>query len=255
MDGSHSPFFMENPDSKGLVMFIHGFLGSPRQFADLAQRVYDCGYSAASLLLPGHNCSVREFATVTMEDWQNHLGGEIERLSLNHSKIILVGHSMGGLLALNASIKFSNCVKSVFIIASPFRLAVFSAKSNKARLKLIFSGKSTPVKASYLSGVSIGLSQSLLWHIIKPFFQLKKLMRITEKNLQNVRAPVSAVYSLSDELVSIKSLKILKSGLVGERFEQVVLSDSMHAVFTEEERETIMQALDNALKGMEYPNN
>ena len=50
----HDPFSKEHNDTETAVMFIHGFMGSPNQFADLADDVYNKGYSYTSILLPGN---------------------------------------------------------------------------------------------------------------------------------------------------------------------------------------------------------
>lgn len=241
--GEHAARFLESPAKKGLVVFIHGIMGSPRHFDILADYIFQQGYSAASLLLPGHGCSAREFASGTAELWENHVVAEIEKLSREYSDILLVGHSMGGLLALNAAVRLSGHVQGVIVIASPFRLAIFSAKANISRLKFIFSSKSNPIKAASIAVLSIKASPSLLWHIFKPFFELKKLMRSTERMLPDVRTHVTAIYSRSDELVSLSSLDVLRSGLSGAAFEQIILSDASHGYYPEKERALIEQAL------------
>lgn len=254
---AHAPLFMENTDSKSLVMFIHGFMGSPRLFDDLAKSVYHQGFSAASLLLPGHGGSSKDFASGTMERWQRHVDAEIERFSNDYKNVRLVGHSMGGLLALNAAVRFTGLVRSVFMMASPFKLALFNAKAAKTRIKMVFYRKSHPVKAVYLACAGIQssatfwrdtdagfrMSPDLLWRMAKPGVELKKLMHATIGVLPNVSVPVTAVYSRSDELTSFASLDILKSGLSGIPFDEVLLTDSLHNYFPEHERVLIEQTL------------
>lgn len=243
MSNIHTPLFLESPENKGIVVFIHGFLGSPRQFDRFAQAVHQQGFSTAALLLPGHGCSAKDFGSGTFERWQSFVDAEVERFSQKYAKIWLVGHSMGGLLAINAAVKHSETVCGIFPIASPLKITIFSMHALKVRAILLFYRKSHPVKASYLSGCSVRLTPNMLWHIIKPFFELVRVMRVTRDNLPNVRAPMIAAYSTSDELVSIKSLAMLKSGLDGVDFEELLLSKSLHAYYTEDEAARIEQAL------------
>lgn len=235
--------FLENPAEKGLVIFIHGFMGNPRLFDGFAKLVNKQGYSAASLLLPGHGGSVKDFASSTREQWQAHVDAEIGRFSGDHSNIWLVGHSMGGLLALNAAVRPDVRVRGVFMIASPFKLAVFPIKANITRIKYIFYRKTQPKKIAFLANAGIRFSPGVLIRIIKPFAQLRKIMRGTRVILPDVRVPVTAVYSTSDELSSIKSLDILRSGLSGAPFDQLLLSESLHAFFPAGERAEIDRAL------------
>ena len=240
---SHAPLFLDNPERKGIVVFIHGFMGSPRQFDRLADAVYSEGFSVAALLLPGHGGAAKDFATGTFERWQNHVDAEIERLSTEYAVIWLVGHSMGGLLSINAAIKYSGHVRGVFPIVCPFKITTVSASSTKTRMKQILAPKDDPIKAAYLLGGSVKPSPSLLWYTAAPAVELKKLMTAARGNLPLLSVPVTAVYSTSDELTSIESLEILKTGLTGAPFDCVVLSESLHAYYPEHEYAIIEQAL------------
>jgi len=194
-DNPHVARFLENPAKKGIVIFIHGFMGSPRQFAGLIDAAQSQGYSTAALLLPGHGGSVGNFAASTFKRWQNHVDSEIERFLENYTEILLVGHSMGGLLAINAAVRFSRYVRGIFLIASPFTITVFSVHAMKTRLKLALSKRNDPIKVIYLSDSSVPLSLNLLWGVIKPSLEFRKLMRTARKNLPKIEVPVTAVYS------------------------------------------------------------
>ena len=234
---------MEQNDSKGLVIFIHGFMGNTRLFDSFSGLVRQQGYITESLLLPGHGGSSKEFSSSTFEQWQGHVDAEILRASEGAANILLVGHSMGGLLALNAASRLSGHVHGVFLIASPFKLAAFSPKANLTRLKYIFYRKTHPVKAAFLENGGIRFSPFVLLHMIKPYFQLRKCMRETRDRLPDISVPVAAVYSLSDELSDVKSLDILRNGLSGVSLEYLLLSDSLHAYFPPHERPALNRTL------------
>jgi len=244
----HAPCYRENPEHKGIVVFIHGFMGSPRHFDRFAEQVYQQGFSTYALLLPAHDCSAKTFASGTAEMWQEYVDAEIARVSGSYERIILAGHSMGGLLALSAALRSPDKINGVVVIESPLKLAVFSAKANISRARFIFSRKSNPIKAEGLAVLSVRRTPDLLWHVIRPFSELKKLMRDTTRALPGVRAPVTAVYSLSDELVSIASLDILRKGVSEAGFKQVVLSNSTHCFYPGNERYEVEQALIGALQ-------
>lgn len=246
----HAPVYCKNTDSKGLVIFIHGFMGSPVQFACLIDAVHKQGYSTATLLLPGHGGSAAKFASGTYECWQNYVDNEIEQFSKDYDRILLVGHSMGGLLAINTSVKQSKNVCGIFMIACPFIVTKVSTYAIKIRLKQAFSRKSNPIKAAYLNSSSVSLSPNLLWSTIKPSMELKKLMHVAGSNLPKVTAPITAVYSSADELTSIKSLEILKNELHKSLLTEVLISDSLHAYYPEKEQSIIEESLIKALDSL-----
>jgi len=239
----HAPLSLKADFAKGLVIFIHGFMGSPRQFDDLAETAYNNGFSTLQLLLPGHGSTLDEFCSFKFQQLQNHVYAEIESHACTYSDIWLVGHSMGGLLALCAAEKFGEGIRGVFSIACPFTLTLFSAKALKLRLTLIFAKRSNPIKSAYLDDSSVPTSSHLIWHVASPFFELKKLMHHTKALLPKIKVPVFAIYSAEDETVSIKSLSTLKSGLGSTSFSSFVLSNSLHAYYTKHEREEIKKSL------------
>jgi len=243
MSDRHAPFFLQGSQEKGVVIFIHGFMGSPRQFDKLAASVHKQGRSAAALLLPGHGGTVKDFSKGTFERWQSHVDAEAERISRDHTHVILAGHSMGGLLAINAAVRQSGKIRGIFTIACPFALNAFSAYAMKIRLKQAFSRKNDPIKSAYLDGSGVPTSPSLMWRTSKPAAEIKILMSAARANLPLLRAPVYAVYSVSDELTSIASLDIFKEELTGAPFEHLLLSESLHAYFPDHEQIMIERAL------------
>ena len=236
----HEPFFYESGEDKDLVIFIHGFMGSPRQFSSLAQSVHSCGFAVASLLLPGHGGAMRDFSSATMGQWLEHVISEVGRLSGRYERIYLVGHSMGCLLAINAAVAYPTKVRGLLLIACPFRPRITSLCSLTRQM---LCRKSHPIKAAYLESSSIPVRPDIALHSIKPTLELRRLMRITKDELSDVRVPVTAIYSARDEVVTISSLDVLKKGLIHTTTRSIVLTESRHAYYPEYEQGIIERAL------------
>ena len=150
---------------------------------------------------------------------------------------------MGGLLALNASIDFSDCICGVFAIAPPLKMNL-SVKSLAAKFRLLTYRKKHEIKCAYTEANSIGKAFFLycaLW--LKPFLQLKKLMKATRKKLPYVSVPVTLIHSKNDETVSFKSAAIFAEGLAPLPAKTITLNDSMHAYYTKAERQCIAEEL------------
>ena len=246
MNHKHKPLFLQNSDKKSIIVFIHGFMGSPRQFDFLAQAVYARGYSAYVTLLPGHGSTFKSFFSSTMEMWQNHVNEEIARVAIGYDNVFLVGHSMGCLLALNYAAKHETHISGLFLIACPMVLNVLSVQAIKVRKTQLFGPKSHPVKAAYMASSSVPHKLTLAWLNVKPAAEFKKLTRLTKRNLKDVDVPVTAVWSSADELVSVGSRGILKAGLCRSEFDSMILKDSHHAYYPEHERIIIENALFSA---------
>ena len=243
--------YRKNPENKGLVMFIHGFMGSPTQFTDLIKAAYEQGYSVAAPVLPGHGGTVKEFAASTYEQWQNLTDSKTERYSHDYDRIYLVGHSMGGLLAVNTSLIIDK-VCGIMMIASPFINTKTTLYTLKIRIKQVFSNKNNPIKKAYLENSGLPISPSVIWSTAAPSREVKKAIKIARKNLPRIKVPVTAVFSTADELISMQSLDILKEELTDAPLTEVVLTESLHAYYTDPEQETIkeylLKALDECVK-------
>jgi carboxylesterase len=226
-----------------IVVFIHGFVGSPRQFDSLVKVVEHDVCVAIALTLPGHGTTTKAFAKSTMDDWQNYVNDEVKRLSSEYDRIFLVGHSMGCLLAINASIKYKEFVSGLFFISCPLKQRGISFDAIKARFIFVFYSKSNPIKAAYLKGAGVPLTIPMLWRSIKPAAELKKLIAFTNNNLHNVSAPVYAVFMESDEVISMDSLNMLKAGLTNTTLKYIVLPKALHAYFPPNEEIEVEEAL------------
>ena len=223
-------------------------MGSPNQFPELITVAQSHNFATAALLLPGHGDTPTHFGTSTFEQWQNHVNSEINRFSCEYKNIWLVGHSMGGLLALNASVDSPDNIRGILTLATPFTMPKASMRSVKAAIKQLFGKKDNPAKAKYLSGSSVELTPSLLWNWHKPTNELKELMTTARMNLPVINIPITAVYSKADETTHISGLDVLRDELNNTLLTPVVLTKSLHAYYPKDEQLIINEALLQLIK-------
>lgn len=81
-------------------LLIHGFTSTPAEMYPLAKVLNDEGYTVNSILLSGHGTTHDELLKVSYIDWYNDVESAYEELLFECEKVIVIGHSMGGLLAL-----------------------------------------------------------------------------------------------------------------------------------------------------------
>ena len=96
---SQKSFLYENKKSNTMVIFIHGILEGPNQFRKFANTVYNKGFSYSAILLDGHGGSGNKFANSSKNKWIDSVEKETLKYKDTYENIILVGHSMGGLLS------------------------------------------------------------------------------------------------------------------------------------------------------------
>jgi len=89
------------------------------------------GYTSKGILLPGHGTQPEDLMEVTYKDWINAAQAGINELKKTCQKIVVIGHSMGGLLALQMAAR--NKVDGVVTIA-----AAIKPSNRKAHLAWLF---------------------------------------------------------------------------------------------------------------------
>ena len=65
-----------------------------------------------------------EFSKSAFSIWENEVSEKIKRLSAHYDNIVIVAHSLGTLLAINAAIHFPEKIKQLFLIAVPLKITV-----------------------------------------------------------------------------------------------------------------------------------
>ncbi|OQB20479.1 MAG: Thermostable monoacylglycerol lipase [Firmicutes bacterium ADurb.Bin182] len=224
---THAPFLHEAENADTVVIFIHGFMGSPNQFKALADAAVKRGYSVSSLLLPGHGGSGWDFAKTGRRNWEKAVNEHIGQHAAKYPNIVLTGHSMGALLSLSAAADFPSAVKGVVAIASPFFIRLrpdavkmsysvaFGKPSDDERIKTAYELCS--VERSHLLTYMRGMPRYLdLFHII----------RETRRKLCLVDVPVLIVHAAGDEVADIRGVKILENAL--KKYDKLVLERSGH---------------------------
>ena len=201
---SQKPEFCPVKNTDTIVIFIHGIVEGPAQFKDLMKLTIQHGYSAVSLLLPGHGGTGKDFARSSGDQWIDYTRTQINLYKQQYDKIILVGHSMGTLLSFIAYAENPGQITGIVAIDSPLHVSVkwLAIKNN---LKIGFSKKiseNDPAQALlHASSVApCSLFTYLTW--APRIIDLFRLMKQTRKLLHCVAVPTLVIHADKDELVS-----------------------------------------------------
>lgn len=260
-----------------LVIFIHGFLGSPDSFRSLARRLHGQGMDCAALLLPGHGGTVRAFSRVKAPEWSSHVRAEIDRLRPGYRQVILCGHSLGSLLALNYIAEEATApavaqpapgpgrepagerpagatgrpeppIQGLILFCTPMRLRLrpFSLRIGLKQF-LTPPHRDDPVTAAYR--LSYGLSRPLLnpLALVRPAIALIQVRRLARQRLAQVTTPTLIIQSLGDETAAPASAREIALR-IGGQVHIHWLKRSRHAWTDPEEAAGIDREVDRLLQ-------
>lgn len=214
-------------NSKNAVLFIHGILGTPNFFNNFMPLIPET-WSVCNMLLDGHGKGVEEFSSTSMEKWKTQVDKKIGELSVSHSNIIIVAHSMGTLFAIQQAVKNPEKIKAIFLLASPLRLFL-KPQVVMITMKVLFE-KVKPtdrvaVSAQHAYGIK---TDKRLWKYLRwapRYLELFAEIRNTGKIVSQLSVPCFAFQSKKDEMVSLASCKVLNTNPV---IKTEVLKNSTH---------------------------
>jgi|LSQX01.1.fsa_nt_gb carboxylesterase len=107
--------FTDSKKPKCLV--IHGFGGGVYEIESLVNHLIGLNYDVISPTLKGHSATKKEMKEATYIDWIESAERELQKMHDNNDEVLVLGFSMGGLIAFNLASKYN--IKAIVTINTP----------------------------------------------------------------------------------------------------------------------------------------
>lgn len=235
----HKEYIRNVENSNTAVLFIHGILGSPDMFKKYIALVPE-DWSVYNMLLDGHGKGVSDFANSSMERWKKQVDSAVCNLSQKHEKIIIVAHSMGTLLAINAIQKYPTKIKQLFLLAVPLKIFL-KPIAMITSLKVVFDDVSDddPVAVSMRDGHSIKCEKNLFLYLswIPRYLELFRESKLTRERVKAIDIPCNVYLSKKDDMVSVNSCKYFVDN---SNINMTILEKSLHLYITDDEMKLLL---------------
>lgn len=203
------------------VLCLHGYAGYPGEMVLPGIKLYEAGFDVYAVRYPGNGTSGADFSASTMEDWLGTAYDACKDLDTRYEKLSLVGHSMGGAVAVLLAAAFD--IDRMVLLAPGLLLPALSMW--KLRLaKLLKRGKpiSQPWQADpeytfFYEGdpgddAFLG-AQYWSWIYPRQLIEMEKLRRLAVASLDHMKADTLVVIGGKDRLVSLEAADlVLKEG-------------------------------------------
>lgn len=230
------------------VLFLHGITGSPCHFSKvlpMTDLVPD-DWSYYNLLLPGHGGTVLDFGKSSMGQWKQKVRDVFLELSAKHRYVVVAGHSMGTLFAIQLATEFPQKIPFLFLIASPIYPRV-SLKGMMLCMRAVFglSRADHPMEMAIVRAGGIHLTRKLWQYIpwapnmIALLFEAHR----TKLALPDLSIKTVVFQSRHDEMVSPLSGRVLERHAC---VELITLDDSTHFYYPADEASQICDAFAKA---------
>ncbi len=237
------------------IVLLHGFLESSKMWSKF-QDVLSNDFNVIAIDLPGFGKSDNIDSIHTMELMSEAVNKVLNSLEIK--KCLLVGHSMGGYVALSFAEQFASKVRGLVLFHSHALPDTSEAKMNRNRtIKVVESNHQNFIKNFIPALFTPSNAETYNTEMNKLISQAGKLrpdgiiaalegmkMRSGKEHvLTNANFPV--LFILGKEDPRIPADTIMQQVLLPKHSETLILSDTAHMGFIEARKQTIA-----ALKGM-----
>jgi len=170
------------------ILIIHGFAGKREEMKPLYNFLIEKGYKVELPLLPGHEGTKKELSGVNYKDWLTSVELSFLELSKKCDEIIIIGFSMGGLLAANL---WNYKISGLITVNTPIYYwnPVIIAKNLFNNFKLYF-------KKYFIASTDKSISALL---------EFQKLLSNTKPMFENIKCRTMVIQTLDDDTVYHKS--------------------------------------------------
>ena len=221
--------FEFNKESKLGCYIIHGFSSSTYETKELAKFLGEQGYHTLTRNLPGHGTTVEECNTVIYQDWLNFVEQDLAVLSNSSDKIVVIGMSMGGVLALHLASLFPiECVISA--------AAVFHFRDHQ-KLKYLNSVlcRLFPIRPK-IKSYPKELKGSLVFYGYDqyPMIALNEFMkmnRIVKQELKKIKCPLMLLHAHIDQTSIPINIEIIKNNVQSDVKLVKYYNNATHNIF------------------------
>ena len=207
----HSAYYRPLPEADTAILLIHGIVSTPRHFDWLLPCLPE-NAEIHSILLAGHGGRVEDFSKATMKQWHQQVDQALNDLEKPGRRIIVIGHSLGSLLALYAA-QNRESICGMILLNVPLAPWVKPAMVSRC-LRFPFGKIRTDDPRDVRCYEDLGTTlEPKLWKYAlwaPNMVALLKLARSCRRIPAKLSVPCFAYLDTDDELVSLRSAKWLQ---------------------------------------------
>lgn len=232
-------------DKKPLgALILHGFTGSLDTVRPLIAPVEALGLPWRMPALRGHGTRYEDLAGVKYRDWVTDAEAALDDLLTECDRVVVVGLSMGGLVALTLGIERATAIAGLVLLAPALRFADPLTMLTPL-LKLLFPYWDAP---SSFQDKQLEAARSTNYKKFPTatFSQLLDFASEVERKLPLVRVPVVAFFTRRDQTVHRIVPKLLKDR-VGGSYREVMFEQTGHEMLQDSEAEAVAKAVGEAI--------
>ena len=226
------------------VLLIHGFTGLPAEMLLLGENLNRAGFSVLCMRLAGHGVDEQNLMRTTKDDWFNSVLDGFNILRGVCEKISVVGHSMGGLLALKLA---TVCpVEKIVTLAAPIFVDDGLGLCNLPPRE--FCGNACVVQPRRkLDNVPAGVNNVYEKTPLVSVHELVDLINDVKNFLPTVTAPILVMHGEEDHTAQPRSARYILDNVGSKSKTFVTIPKSGHLLPMNEQHDLVFDLVKDFL--------
>ena len=217
---SGEPFFLKSRGVKGRkigVLLIHGFSASPSEMKPLGEFLHDHGYTVYGVRLKGHGTSPHDLDQTPWEKSIESIEQGYKVLSLWCRDVVVVGFSVGAVIALDLASQSRDNIRGVVSISASIEVEgmdnlalIFSAQMEK--LVRLIPG----VKSKFIEWDTQSPQVNYRSVPLQKLADLKNYIEKVKKRLKAVSIPLLIIQANCDPIIKRRSAEFIFEKVLSE---------------------------------------
>ena len=214
------------------MLWVHGFADTPQTFRRMAERMAATGACTCRVMrLPGAAEPLAVAARQTQETWLAAVNAEVAALRRGHARVWLLGHSLGGTLALAVALRDPAAADGLILLApliavSRRRSPVLSPRLWFRLARVAFVGSRVFESCFAVNAVAAD-DPTFTYHRDRfiPFSTYRNLFALIDEiapRAAELRAPVFAALAAEDRVVDTPVAQQWFAGVVAPKTVRVL---------------------------------
>lgn len=228
------------------VLLLHGFTSDDHSLQKLVHVAASQGCQVEVPLLSGHGLTYRDLYGKRWHHWQEDARTALARLRATSDQIVVIGYSMGGLLALELAAQTDVSLAGVAALAPALYIAHPLAPIAWMALgwyRFLPMGKAV----AYSDPSMAKNDQTYNRLATDAFVSFYRASRRVRQTLGKIQAPLLLIHSLRDRVIKPRSSQFAYEKAGSEHKELIWLERTGHALLDDCEADTVVAHVERFL--------